>query len=96
MLSMMYYASLTMSSWSRSKQYPRLPVCILADGLYPYEKAFKICEDNDWKFIFVLQDKSLKSVQEELILTRRQKPVAEFYTVKQGWRITEEYQGPGP
>ena len=74
------------------KQYPRLPVCILADGLYPYENAFKICEDNHWKFIFVLQDKSLKTVQEELTLTRRRKPAAEFYTVKQGWRITETYR----
>ncbi|GHU84776.1 hypothetical protein FACS189415_8150 [Bacteroidia bacterium] len=29
------------------KQYPRLPICILADGLYPYEGAFGICEG--WK-----------------------------------------------
>ncbi|MDR0612604.1 MAG: hypothetical protein LBG45_03815, partial [Dysgonamonadaceae bacterium] len=42
------------------KQYPRLPVCIVADGLYPNETMFKICEENDWKFIFTLQDKSLK------------------------------------
>ena len=52
------------------KHYPRLPVCILADGLYPYENAFKICEANGWKYLFVLQDKSLKTVQEELILPR--------------------------
>ena len=74
------------------KQYPRLPVCILADGLYPYEKAFKICEDYGWKFIFVLQDKSLKTVQEELTLTRRSQPAATYYTIDQGWRITKEYR----
>jgi hypothetical protein len=74
------------------KQYPRLPVCILADGLYPYQNAFKICEENQWKFIFVLQDNSLKTVQEELILTRRCKPAREFYTVKKGWRIKQEYR----
>ena len=45
------------------KQYPRLPVCVLANGLYPCENAFRICEDNGWKFIFVLQDGSLKTVQ---------------------------------
>jgi hypothetical protein len=74
------------------KQYPRLPVCMLADGLYPYENAFKICEENGWKFIFVLQDGSLKTVQEELTLTRRRNPVAENYTVNKGWRIKEEYR----
>ena len=74
------------------KQYPRLPVCILADGLYPYENAFKICEKNRWKFIFVLQDGSLKTVQEELTLTRIRKPAREWYTIKKGWRITDEYR----
>ena len=74
------------------KQYPRLPICILADGLYPYENAFKICEDNGWKFIFVLQDGSLKTVREELTLTLLRKPAAEYYTVDKKWRITEEYR----
>jgi hypothetical protein len=40
---------------------PRLPVCIVADGLYPNETVFKICEGNRWKYLFVLQDKSLKT-----------------------------------
>jgi len=74
------------------QQYPRLPVCILADGLYPYENAFKICEDNGWKFIFVLQEGSLKTVQEELSLTRIRKPAAECYTVKHKWNVTDEYR----
>jgi hypothetical protein len=74
------------------KQYPRLPICILADGLYPYENAFRICEDYGWKFIFVLQDGSLKTVQEELTLTRRRQPATKYYTVKHGWHITQEYR----
>ena len=74
------------------KQYPHLPVCILADGLYPYENAFKACEDNRWKFIFVLKEGSLSSVQEELTLTRRSKPIKTTYTVKDGWRITGAYR----
>jgi hypothetical protein len=74
------------------KQYPRLPICILADGLYPYENAFKICEENQWKFIFVLQDSLLKTVQEELTLTRRKDPATECYTMNKGWRIKEEYR----
>ena len=74
------------------KQFPRLPICILADGLYPYENAFKICENNDWKFIFVLQDGSLKTVQEELVLPRRQSPQASRYAVEKGWQITQEFR----
>jgi hypothetical protein len=74
------------------KQYPRLPICILADGLYPYENAFKTCEEYGWKFIFVLQDKSLKTVQEELTLTRRSDPVSSRLTLKNGWWIKDEYK----
>jgi hypothetical protein len=68
------------------------PVCILADGLYSYKGAFRACEDKGWKYIFVLQENSLKSVQEELVLSRRRKPVVEYYHVKEGWRISEEYR----
>jgi hypothetical protein len=74
------------------KQFPRLPICILADGLYPYENAFKICEENEWKFIFVLQDKSLKTVQQELTLTKLKKPALECYVPKKGYLIKEEYR----
>lgn len=48
--------------------YPRLPVCIHADGLYPNDPFFKICELYDWSFIVTLKDKSLKSLWEEIDL----------------------------
>jgi hypothetical protein len=74
------------------KQYPRLPVCILADGLYPNNTVFDICRSNDWKYIIVLQDTMLKSVQEEVDLIRFRKPVAENYRVKNGVRISSKYR----
>jgi len=74
------------------QQFPRLPICLLADGLYPYENSFKICEEYKWKFIFVLQEKSLKTVQEELMLSRRKSTDAECYINKNGFRIKEEYR----
>ncbi|MDR1223039.1 MAG: hypothetical protein LBL07_09230 [Tannerella sp.] len=74
------------------KQYPRLPVCILADGLYPNNTVFDICQSNDWKYILVLQDTMLKSVQEEVDLIRLRKPVAENYRVKSGVRISSKYR----
>ena len=74
------------------KQYPRLPLCILADGLYPNNTVFDICQSNDWKYILVLQDTMLKSVQEEVDLIRRRKPAAENYRVKNGVRISSKYR----
>jgi hypothetical protein len=74
------------------KQYPRLPVCILADGLYPNNTVFDICQSNDWKYIPVLQDTMLKSVQEEVDLIRLRKPAAENYRVKDGVRISGKYR----
>lgn len=48
------------------KYFKRLPICILADGLYPNKSVFDICRDNGWGFIITLKDKSLKDVWEEV------------------------------
>ena len=45
--------------------FPRLPVCLLLDGLYACAPVFKICEDNKWKYIVVLKDDDLPSVTRE-------------------------------
>jgi hypothetical protein len=51
----------------RLKEYlPRLPVCILADGLYSNGPIMDICKGNDWKFITVFKDGNLPSVWEEV------------------------------
>lgn len=52
------------------KFYPRLPVCITADGLYPNITVFDICENNSWKYIITLKDGNLKTVWEEIELLR--------------------------
>jgi hypothetical protein len=74
------------------RQYPRLPICLLADGLCPNRTVFDICGANAWKYLLVLQDKSLKSVQKELVLPRRRAPAKETYMVKGGMRISSEYR----
>ena len=51
--------------------FPRLPILITADGLYPNQSFFKICKEYGWDFIVTLQDKSLKSLQEELSWLKR-------------------------
>jgi len=50
------------------KYYPRLPICILADGLYPNNTVFDTCRKNRWEFIINLKDGCLKSVQTEVAL----------------------------
>jgi len=48
------------------KVYPRLPLVILADGLYANQSFFRICKDNGWGFIVTFKDGSLPSVHEEM------------------------------
>jgi hypothetical protein len=48
------------------KQFPRLPICIVADGLYPNDTVFNVCNNYGWKFIITLKDGNLKSVQKEI------------------------------
>jgi hypothetical protein len=46
--------------------YPRLPILILADGLYPYEGFFAICKANQWAFCVTFKDGNLPSVWKEV------------------------------
>lgn len=48
------------------KAYPRLPLVILADGLYANQSFFRICKDNGWGFIVTFKDGSLPSVHQEM------------------------------
>ena len=48
------------------KYFPRLPVCILADGLYTNVSMMDICKEYGWKFILVFKDGNLPSVWEEV------------------------------
>jgi hypothetical protein len=45
--------------------FPKLKILLLADGLYPNGPIFRLCKDAGWKYLFVLQDDSLKTVWQE-------------------------------
>ena len=49
------------------KIYPRLPILILADGLYPYEGFFALCEANQWSYCVTFKDGNLTTVWEEIL-----------------------------
>ena len=44
------------------KVYPRLPMIILADGLYPYEGFFAICKANQWAYQLTFKQGNLQTV----------------------------------
>jgi len=48
------------------KYFPRLPICIVGDGLYPNETVFSICKANAWEYIITLKDGNLKTVWDEV------------------------------
>lgn len=48
------------------KFFPRLPICVLMDGLYSNQTIFKLCEYHDWKYIITLKDRCLTNMQETI------------------------------
>lgn len=46
--------------------FPKLALCILADGLYPSESFFAICRENSWRFCVVLKHKKLSTVWDQV------------------------------
>lgn len=51
------------------KEFPRLPVCIVADGLYVSSKVMDICKDNNWKYIIRYKEGCASTIEQEFIET---------------------------
>lgn len=49
------------------RDYPHLPVCIIADGLYPNQTFFNICTDYKWGWIVTFKDGNLPSVWKKVL-----------------------------
>lgn len=47
------------------KQFPRLPVCIVADSLYVSEKVLQICKDNNWDYVIRYKEGSAPTIEKE-------------------------------
>jgi hypothetical protein len=47
------------------RRFPRLPICLLLDGLFAGGPTFSICEKYGWKYLIVLQENDLPFVQEQ-------------------------------
>jgi hypothetical protein len=76
------------------KLYPRLPILLLADGLYPNNTVFDACRRCGYRFIFTFKDGNLKSVWEEVdFLTRLGRyDTASWHCEKGNWREEHSYR----
>jgi hypothetical protein len=48
------------------QRFPRLPICLLLDGLFAGGPTFALCEKYRWKYLVVLTEDDLSSVHQEL------------------------------
>ena len=74
------------------KYFPRLPICILGDGLYPNNTVFDICEKNNWLFIINLKDGNLKTFQQEVTLLKTTACKRRVCRANKTSRTTMDYQ----
>ena len=53
-------------------EFPRLKICLCADGLYPKKPFFETCSNNGWKYIVTLKDGNLKGLWKKILFTDRE------------------------
>lgn len=68
--------------------FPRLPIMILLDGLYPNGPLMTQCLDYNWQFMIVLPDECLASVWKALEARLINGPVDDFETC---WKGRNQY-----
>ncbi len=73
-------------------RFPRLPICLLLDGLYAGGPTFKLCEDNDWKYLIVLREDDLPNVNRSYatVLPHLPQNHKQLHIGKQG-QIVQDY-----
>ncbi len=89
---------------ARLKQhFPRLPICLATDGLYPNQPFFDICRHYNWHFIVTFEDGNLPTVWKAVETHQAAEPFetceeqfqqgdTQYYRVY-SWLSALEYQG---
>lgn len=72
--------------------FPRLPIVILADGLYPNQTFFEICKSNNWNFIVTFEDGNLPTIWQEInLLPASAKRTHENIRYEKNKKISKKY-----
>ncbi len=73
--------------------YPRLPICITVDGLYPNEPFFEICTKNNWRFVVTFEDGNLPSIWKKIEHLKSFSTENEYsqVSIEDGKRIHRDY-----
>lgn len=76
------------------KNYSRLPVCIIADALYPNKTFFETCERYGWEWVVTLKDGNLRSVWKEVLCLQKitRQNIRSDVTSRQGKEIIHTYK----
>jgi len=65
-------------------EFPKLPICLLMDGLYPVKAVFDICKLYNWKFITTLREGRQPTAWDEAVQTMTMSPANVFQSQRQG------------
>ena len=79
-------------------RFPRLPLCLLLDGLYAGGPTFQVCTDYDWKYLVVLREEDLPQLQRSFAAVlphlpnqRKQIELTEVNAKQRTERVVQEY-----
>ena len=65
-------------------EFPKLPICLLMDGLYPVQSVFDLCDLYGWKFIGTLREGRQSTAWDEAVQTMMMSPANVFQSRRQG------------
>lgn len=66
------------------QEFPRLPICLLMDGLYPVQPVFDVCQTYGWKFIITLKEGRQPTAWDEAVQTTLMNPANLFQCCRTG------------
>jgi hypothetical protein len=64
--------------------FPRRPICLLLDGLYPVKPVFDTCETNGWTFIATLREGRQPLAYDEAVQTMMLSPSHRLHGQREG------------
>jgi hypothetical protein len=71
--------------------YPRLSICITADGLYTCKQVFEICRDNNWHYILRFKEGCIRTLYESYNLARMRNPPDQSFSVVENGNVLDYF-----